>query len=253
MTQAGSALDRPIEIGRHGEKDRAEAALDRAGGERRRRFTGVRQNGYPGPHLTRFWFVREVRGVASTTTSLAKGCSTAEQPGNGEAGRGYAGERFSPDSEGAHGKRSANGFLTLVCGFASVWSTQRGSRAPSPWWRGGDPASGSGRCRTLGRGRRSRGDFWRQGEVAAESGRSWGAAERSGRGGAANSALAEQGEAVALGCCGDGGVARLDHRRGRRVLKRRSEPGRGCPGWKAGEKLGIDSVRMKSGSWNGSA
>ena len=54
----------------------------------------------------------------------------------------FAGEQFSPDSEGAHGKRSANSFLTLVCGFASVWSSQRGSRAPGPWWRGGAPALG---------------------------------------------------------------------------------------------------------------
>jgi len=74
--------------------------------------------------------------------ALAQGRGTAERPSNDEAGQGYAGEQFSPDSEGAHGKRSANNFLTLVCGFASVWSSQRGSRAPGPWWRGGAPAPG---------------------------------------------------------------------------------------------------------------
>ena len=60
----------------------------------------------------------------------------------GEGRRRFAGEQFSPDSEGAHGKRSTDNFLTLVCGFASMWPSQRGSRAPGPWWRGGAPAPG---------------------------------------------------------------------------------------------------------------
>ena len=74
--------------------------------------------------------------------ALVQGRGTAERPSNDEAGWGYAGEQFSPDSEGAHGKRSTDKLLTLVCGFASVWSSQRGSRAPGPWWRGGAPAPG---------------------------------------------------------------------------------------------------------------
>ena len=46
-------------------------------------------------------------------------------PRRGEGRRRFAGEQFSPDSEGAHGKRSTDNFLTKVCGFASVWPSQR--------------------------------------------------------------------------------------------------------------------------------